>query len=496
MRNKEIQSEQASHIQLIERANNTLQKEVKSINTKYRLNYHFMPPVHWMNDPNGLIFYKGEYHLFYQHYPYAPKWGPMHWGHAKSRNLFHWEHLPVALAPSEWYDKGELESHGCWSGSAVDDDGVLTLIYTGHVEENHPQETQCVARSKDGIHFEKYENNPVIKAAPEENCFGFRDPKVWKHEDKWYMIVGSGKDEIGKIHLYQSKDLNTWDYMGVAAESDGTMGNMWECPDLFPLQDKHVLVISPMNIKERNLYAIGDMDYDAGKFTFDHFQVLDFGSDFYASQTLLDDKNRRILIAWMEIWGSKSIEEAKDYGWLGAMTIPRELIVAENGTLLMRPVEEHKQLRNRHFSFKNITLENVTKIIDKFSEVSYELNALIEINEDVQEVGFSLRCSEDDTEKTVVTYKVVEGLLEVDKNLSGNGVQGISVAPLNHKDGRIHLQIFVDVSSIEVFANHGEKVITNRIYPSENSKQVKVFTRGGKATINMDVWTIDSVWDE
>ncbi|QYR22737.1 glycoside hydrolase family 32 protein [Paenibacillus sp. sptzw28] len=460
----------------------------------HRLHYHLMPPANWMNDPNGLVYYKGEYHLFYQHYPYSPKWGPMHWGHAKSKDLVHWEHLPIALAPSEWYDKGTLDGHGCWSGSAVDDNGVLTLIYTGHVDDNDIKETQCIARSEDGIHFEKYAGNPVIADSPEKNCFGFRDPKVWKYEDQWYMVVGSGKDGNGKIHLYRSADLKSWTYLGIAAESDGTMGDMWECPDLFPMGGHHALILSPMNVQERNMYLTGEMNYETGKFDYRYKDKLDYGYDFYAAQTLLDGQNRRILMAWMDMWGSKSITEAPSRGWLGAMTIPRELVPGEHGKLFMRPVQEHKLLRNEHYALGSHTIESDQMRITGFRSTSYELEARIEFAAEVKEFGIKLRCSDDGKEETVVTYKVEDRMLQMKRDYEGTRDQHISVAPLECTDGSMKLHIFVDTSSVELFANEGERVITNRVYPSGGSDGLRIFADGGPVKFELEAWTLKNIW--
>ena len=293
----------SSHQELIARANESVAK-VKDIVLKnpHRNKYHFMAPAYWLSDPNGLIYFKGEYHMFYQHYPYAPHWGSMHWGHAKSKDLVHWEHLPIALAPSEHYDLDERG--GCFSGSAVDDNGTLAVVYTGTVwREGKVIQSQCLATSTDGITFEKYEGNPVIPGPPEDGSADFRDPKVWKHDGKWYVVIGSCKDGKGKALLYRSDDLKKWDYVGVLAESDGSMGTMWECPDFFPLGDKHVLVFSAMGMGEKKtMYLVGNMDYETGKFTWDTCGEVDCGFEYYAPQSFLDDKGRRIMIAWLNAW--------------------------------------------------------------------------------------------------------------------------------------------------------------------------------------------------
>jgi beta-fructofuranosidase len=167
---------------------------------QFRQRYHFMAPSGWMNDLNGLIYWQGRYHLFYQHNPFKPEWGAVHWGHASSRDMVHWRHEPIALAPSEPYDLDEKgEEGGCFSGSVVDNDGVLALIYTGAVHaEGKTMQTQCLAESRDGVHFEKHRANPVIACPPETGSRDLRDPKVWRHGDYWYLVAGTCKDGRGK----------------------------------------------------------------------------------------------------------------------------------------------------------------------------------------------------------------------------------------------------------------------------------------------------------
>ena len=220
---------------------------------KKRQWYHFMPECGWMNDPNGVIFYKGKYHLFYQFYPYGPYWSAMHWGHAISDDLLHWTYLPVALAPSEPYD--DCQKGGVFSGSAVEGkDERLYLFYTGTVvKEDKVIKTQCMAVSEDSINFKKYEGNPVIDATE----YTESDPKVWKKDNKWYMVVGGEKDCKGRAILYISDDLMEWTYFGTILESDGSLGAMWECPDIFSLDGLDVLVFGPMHLGEKKMHLSG-----------------------------------------------------------------------------------------------------------------------------------------------------------------------------------------------------------------------------------------------
>nr|WP_255570857.1 glycoside hydrolase family 32 protein [Cohnella sp. CFH 77786] len=490
------------HEERIVFANEALERQLDKVkDAGFRLCYHMMPPAGWMNDPNGLIQWNGEYHLFYQHDPYQPKQGPMHWGHARSRDLVYWEHLPVALAPSEPYEYVEFGGGGCWSGSAVDDEGVLTLIYTGHVDGRDPEEVQCLATSTDGVHFSKNAAGPVIPGPPEADCFGFRDPKVWKHGDVWYMVVGYGKDGLGKALLYLSDDLREWRYAGVATESDGTMGDMWECPDLFPLggEGRHVLIVSPMNMgATKTLYMTGDFDYESGRFHRRHHDRLDYGFDFYAPQTMIDSRGRRILFGWMNIWGARMPEQAE--GWMGAMTIPRLLTLAEDGTLLMQPVPELADLRGKHTAVGRLGIDADTVVnLPEIQGDALEMIAIFQAaTSDEAEFGLQVRCSEDGSECTEVKYRPADGKLTMDRSRSGAGDGGVSEAFLSTmEDGRVKLHLFIDRSSVELFAGDGRVTITNRIYPDPSSNAVRLFARKGAAVMEkLDVWQMKSIWPE
>ncbi|HTG67996.1 MAG TPA: glycoside hydrolase family 32 protein [Candidatus Udaeobacter sp.] len=492
-------SKQSRHQAFIAQAEEALTENIRKMDTTFRLHYHMMPPAGWMNDPNGMIYFNGYYHLFYQHDPYQAKQGPMHWGHARSKDLVNWEHMPVSLAPSEDYDKGGDGGQGCWSGSAALHNGKLTLIYTGHVDGKTPEEVQCLATSADGVTFHKHEANPVIGNSPDAVRFGFRDPKVWKRGDKWHMVVGYGKDGLGKAIIYTSNDLLNWEYQGAAVESDGTMGDMWECPDLFPLgeDDRHVLLISPMNIAPvKNLYLSGTFDYESCRFLKQHAEQIDYGFDFYAPQTLIDDLGRRIMIAWMNIWGAAMPEQA--HGWLGAMTLPRELTLAADGTLRSHPVPELSALRGQHISAADIALaDGGFTAIDSVQGDSLELDIMFDLSKSsASELGLRVRCSEDGSSYTEIRYKAAEQKLYMDRNLGGAGDGGVSEAPLAPaEDGRLRLRLFIDRSSIELFAGDGRIAITNRIYPDPANVGIGFFARQGTAVIEtLDAWELSSIW--
>jgi len=310
-----------------------------------RFLYHFEPQKGWMNDPNGLVYFKGRYHAFFQHNPHSPHWDKMHWGHAVSEDLIHWQELPIALYPDESYE----DDGGCFSGSAIEKDGRLYLLYTS-VSHGLGQ-TQSVAWSDDGIHFTKYEGNPVIR----ENPLGypdFRDPKVSLIGDRYHMVVGTGNEASGKVLLFTSLDLLNWQYEGILFEG-AEYAHCIECPDLFPLGDKYVLMFSKIGETERAThFVVGDLE--DGKLVNGTLCRPEWGTDFYAPQTFLDGK-RRIMIGWLYHWGKQAPEGCP---FAGALSIPRELTLA-NGKLQNFPVEEARHLLKRESPYVRVTEEGV-----------------------------------------------------------------------------------------------------------------------------------------
>lgn len=293
------------------------------------LKLHFHPKSGWMNDPNGLIWYGGKYHAFFQHNPYATHWDTMHWGHAVSEDLLHWEERPIAL----WPDRPYEDDGGCFSGSAVERDGELWLFYTSvsHVWG----QTQSLARSPDGVTFEKYRGNPLISAPPPEGSRDFRDPKVTWMLGKYYMVCGSGRDGVGKILLYSSPDLLRWEYRGVLLEGK-EFGGVLECPDFFPLGDQFVLMFSQMGRKTHStVFCVGD--FDGEKFTPRRISTPEAGPQFYAPQSFQAPNGRRIVLGWMYDWERKP-RAGEPY--VGAFTIPRELTVLPDGRVRLFPIAE------------------------------------------------------------------------------------------------------------------------------------------------------------
>jgi len=485
-----------THQQNLVRAQNAVrEKESIAQMGRYRQQYHFMASTGWINDPNGLIYWRGQYHLFYQYNPYEAVWGAMHWGHAVSNDLIHWEHLPIALAPSEPYD--DHPSGGCFSGSAVDDGDRLVLLYTAATESAQGSvQTQCLASSSDGITFEKYENNPVIRELPPDSSPDFRDPKVLRYKDFWYLIVGSslgkGAREGGDgcAQMYKSADLKRWEYCGVIAKSNGTLGTMWECPDLFWLGDKWVLMFSPMFYGERKtIYLIGDMDFENALFSWEYEGEIDCGFDYYAPQSFLDDKGRRILIAWANSWDWmpwwKDFGRTAGEGWCGHFAVPREMRLTEDKGLQFMPISELESLRTGHEEYPAFILEaEERKEIYAGDGIHCELVLTIDVAASTAEQMFlDVRQGKDERVRITLSFKDREVLFE---RMDSNGQADIlkrQVFPDFGSDS-LTLHLYLDTCCVELFALDYKLSFSGNIYFSEKSNYLFLESKCGNTKFN------------
>jgi beta-fructofuranosidase len=457
----------------------------------HRPRYHFLPPANWMNDPNGLIQWKGQYHLFYQHNPARATWGPMHWGHAVSSDLVHWADLPIALAPTP----DSADQDGCWSGCAVNDNGTPTFIYTGVRDGN---QRPCLATSVDDLlTWTKYAGNPVIPEPPAGlDILGFRDHSVWKEGNTWVQVIGSGIRGVGGTALlYRSPDLRHWEYVGpIAIGNPDETGTMWECPDLFPLGDKHILLFSPIPLA-KTLYFIGT--FADHKFTPEIQGVLDPGGHLYAPQTMVDDQGRRLLWGW--IWEGRSQESSLAAGWAGVMSLPRVLTLRPDGLLGMEPAPEIAALRQRHQRWEGLKLGPASHhMLGDAGGAALEIHALFEPGDAVQ-FGLKVCCAPDGQEETVIAYDVTSRRLSVDRersSLSADVQRGAQGGVLSLADGELlDLRVFLDGSVVEVFAN-GRLCIADRVYPTRpDSLGIDLFARGGHAVAqSLDVWEMGAIW--
>ena len=477
--------------QLLARAYQAIEDKKEIVeNDYYRLDYHIIPPAGLLNDPNGFIQFDGDYHLFYQFYPFATTHGPKYWAHLKSRDLVNWQELPIALAPAQSY-----ESHGCYSGSAVNNNGTFTLIYTGNVKDKagNRETYQCLAVSKDGNDFEKI--GPVMDNQPTGYTRHFRDPKVWKKDGQWYAVIGTQTAaKEGRVLLFKAQDLKDWQLVGEVAGSNlnglDDFGYMWECPDLFELGDKEVLIVLPQGVKAQgddynNIYQagylVGSLDYQTGELEHGEFRELDQGFDFYAAQTTFDEQGRRILVAWMGLPDQEGNYVERYNDWVHALTIPRVLELSSDDNLIQKPVPELKKLRAEEVSYQNLEINNQELELPEVKGDVLELIAEFKL-EDAAEFGVKLRCSADGSEETVISYNQNTKKLFFDRSNSGQGEDGMRRCLIEGEE-KLKLHFFVDTSSIELFINDGKKVFTTRVYPKQSSQGIKFFANGGKVNL-------------
>ncbi|REJ09386.1 glycoside hydrolase family 32 protein [Halobacillus trueperi] len=452
----------------------------------YRQNFHHMPPVGLMNDPNGFIQWKGVYHLFYQWMPFETAHGAKYWGHYTSEDLVNWKHEAVALTPSDWYDKD-----GVYSGSAIVHDDQLHLFYTGNIEGEHEPEAeyQCLAVSQDGIHFEK---KGVLIETPKGYTGHFRDPKVWKNGDQWYMVVGAQtEDKQGKAVLFRSEDLQNWEHIGpIAGSKEGKLGEfgyMWECPDLFELDGADVLMVCPQGLEADGMdyantyqsgYFVGKWDETAETFQHGDFRELDRGFEFYAPQTTRDEKGRRLLVGWMGV--PDQYEQAHptvENGWVHCLTIPREL--KWNGErIIQTPVPELAHMRGPVLMHSSITIENDQKAVRGVQGRSVELNLDFESLEDMFAIELFQYASLSYKDRVVTLSR---------PHLEDRSKTEFRRVKLD--EGLRNLRLFIDQSSLEIFINGGEEVFTSRIYPQAEEEHI-LFTSLGSTTFSVEKWDL------
>lgn len=445
----------------------------------WRLQFHLMPPAGWLNDPNGLCQFRGEYHVFFQYSPGEPEGGMKHWGHYISPDLLHWEYAGIALSPEETF-----ESRGVYSGSALVRDGVMYLYYTGNVKldgdynyiTNGRQGNTVLVTSEDGRTFGKKEWLMTNADYPADLTCHVRDPKTVSGTEIGiddgcdYMVLGARTNEnVGQVLLYRSRDFRNWELVNRIGSKE-PFGYMWECPDVFLLGEQKVLSISPQGVETeginyQNLYQSGyylaEGDW-TGEYQLGEFKEWDRGFDFYAPQTFADEKGRRILIGWI---GMPDVPEQKNptvqYGWQNALTVPREVIL-ENGKVLQKPVEEIKTLRS-----KEVTMESGVRSEEM---TCYDVEIHVNADADLEiEIADGARLFFE-KEKGVLT-------LEFDERAGiGYGRKSRSV----QLDACREVRMLMDTSCMELYINDGEEVFTSRFY-TENGKSAFCVNNPGAA---------------
>ncbi|MBC3345907.1 glycoside hydrolase family 32 protein [Pseudomonas sp. SWRI196] len=484
----------------LELAQQALSAGLSRVIDDYRPDYHLAPPAGWMNDPNGVVYFRGEYHVFYQHHPFDAKWGPMYWGHAKSADLVHWQHLPIALAPGDDFDRD-----GCFSGSAVVCGDTLALIYTGHTwlgevgDERQIRQVQCLATSVDGIRFAKH--GAVIETAPQDTIMHFRDPKVWKDHDYWYLIAGARQGDTPLLPLYRSTDLHAWEFLDYVSRGNEGDGYMWECPDLFRLDGRDVLLYSPQGMRPEGYerlnkyqtgYRVGQLD-SQWHFNGGPFIELDNGHDFYAAQTLVAADGRRLVWAWLDMWESPM--PSQPHHWCGMLGLPRELQLHAD-RLRVFPARELTALRKAPLPSTPAWGESGSRWVPQVNgdrlEIHVQLN-LLDCTEGT--LGIALRCSADGDEYTLLYYDASLQRLVLDRSRSGAQVSGQRSVAIDREQEPLQLRVFLDRSSIEVFEQSGRFSLSSRIYPQPNSLGVKLLASGTGGDVSIThAWSLASGW--
>lgn len=483
-----------SHEAALKRAEERrLAEAAKTALTPSRQKYHFMPQQGWMNDPNGLIYFRGQYHFFYQYNPYGAFWDAMHWGHAVSDDLLHWRYLPVALAPSEPYD--DHPKGGCFSGSAIEHEGKLYLLYTGSTDEGHGTvQAQCLAVSEDGVHFIKAAENPVITAPEPYSHEAFRDPKLLRHNGLFYAVCGHGEGGRGRALLFSSPDLRRWRFVNVLAQSRGEWGGMWECPDLFPLGERYVLTFSPMNAGDRKaVYFVGDMDWERGVFEPQTQGELDWGFDFYAAQTFADAQGRRVMAAWANEWQwmpwFKGWGPTWRDGWCGFLNALREVRLNEDNTLSLSPVRELQALRTAAMTLTPLLDGDRVAVFETPDPMAFDIDACVDLEKTTAErIVFHLRQGEG--RETLITLDLRRGRLTMNRDNADAYSEGELSCPLPLKGAsRLPLRILSDVCSVETFALDGRVCMSGNIYAGAAQNRHSVEAVGGAV-----VWESFAAW--
>ena len=463
--------------------------------------FHLTPLTGWMNDPNGFCYYHGQYHLFYQYNPYDTEWDAMHWGHAVSHDLLHWTYLPAALAPDAPYD-----SFGCFSGSATElPDGRQLLMYTGVRQEGGDKsrefQTQCIAVG-DGTDYQKYEKNPVLgsNALPEDlSPYDFRDPKIWRTENGAYRcVVGARReDKRGVLLQYESRDGFEWRYIGVLAENDGRFGLMWECPDFFPLDGKHVLFVSPQDMLPEDfeyhngngtVCLTGRMDGD--RFVEENNQAIDYGIDFYAPQTILTPDGRRVMIGWMQNWDTCKTTGYEERPWFGQMSLPRELFF-RNGRLYQQPVRELAQYRSGKVEYRDVLLDG-EKSLEGIEGRVVELDIHLRCADpDTPYQKFIMKFAQNEKYHSVLSYRPYESWLQIDRKFSGSRRAYIHQRRclVSDQRGEIRLHVILDRFSMEVFINDGEQVMTATILTGSDARKIS-FEADGQVMMDVTKYSL------
>lgn len=479
-----------------------------SYNERHRPQFHFSPKQNWMNDPNGLVYFDGEYHLFYQHNPFGNVWGNMTWGHAVSKDLVHWEELPLAIVPENdtfIFSGSIVVDINNTSGLGTPENPAMVALYTAWHEPSKIQRQDLAYSLDKGRTWKKYERNPVLDIGSTE----FRDPKVFWYapQQKWIMLVVLAVEH--KVQFYESKNLLEWKFLSDFGPA-GSTGGVWEVPELLELpldgnpdNKKWILKVDVGNGAvaggSGGQYFIGQ--FDGTRFIPDEdpatIRWLDYGSDFYAAIAYSGMRDgREVWLGWLNNW--RYATSVPTEPWRGAQSIPRTLglkTFSDGIHLTQQPVKELEQLRNTHKSWRNRFYFPGAMQISDMPGKKFEIIATVR---PWLKGKFGLRLRGADGEALVVGYDSRTQKLFVDRRNSGETsfhpeFAAYQEGPLPLENGKVTFRVLIDDSSIEVFGND-RTVITSLFFP-RGEGGLEFFVEGGAIGLEgLDVWTLNSIW--
>lgn len=475
----------------------------------HRPQIHFSPKEKWMNDPNGMVYHNGTYHLFYQYYPDSTVWGPMHWGYATSKDLVHWTHQPIALYPDSLgyiFSGSAVVDKAKTSGFGKKGQTPLVALFTHHdpmgeKAGRNDYQVQSLAYSLDnGRTWKKYAGNPVLR---NPGLKDFRDPKVMWYEPgkKWIMALAT----YSQILFYSSPDLKNWTKESEFGKDLGAHGGVWECPDLFPLElnGKEVWVLlvnlnpGGPNGGSATQYFIGD--FDGKTFTASHTDTrwLDYGPDEYAGVTWSNTGDRKIFLGWMSNWLYGQVVPTER--WRSAMTIPRDLALKQVGNTVFVTSQPSKELNA--IAAKPVTLQNIsfTDSLDLSSRLgAVSIPCRIDLSIDAL-ANRAVVLSNDSDEVVVIGYDQQANQYYIDRSRSGKtdfhpAFANRSVAPRVASSKQMKLTLVIDVSSVELFADEGLSIMTAIFFPTQPFTKIQLQAPGNATVQRLSYSRLHSIW--
>ena len=479
----------------VRNANEYIEEYKDTVSNEFRNTYHLMAPIGWINDPNGFSEYNGKYNLFYQYNPYSAEWGPMHWGHQTTTDFIKWNLEDVALAPDMPY-----EATGCFSGTAIEENGKLYLVYTAASDFQN----QALAYSNDGIVFNKLDELLIDGDDLPEGFSNndFRDPKIFKRNGKFYILCGNKSKTTKQIIMFSGANIEgPYKYVGSIYNRNDLTG-IFECPDLITIDNKDILIASPQGIHDDYFYNFqngdscvylpGTLSTNTNKFYKDQnadLEEFDKGFSFYAPQTLKASDGRNIMVAWMRSWSEPNT--TRNDGWCGAMTLPRELTL-KDGHIYQAPVREiNNYLQNKKTEALVELDSNQNHNLESFAGNKSKISFDIDVAALKEKGRAGIEVYKNTTYSTKIYYDKEKECVVFDRTNCGSLYDGMRYAKVDPIDGKIHLELYLDVNSVEVFINGGYYTMTGNVYAPSDATSVSLFTKNSSAKfMNLEKYDI------